>query len=40
MNKQLVEVENETLLNNLKEEYKYIQSKKNVLKDHNDLIKE
>jgi hypothetical protein len=34
------DVEKEALLNSLKEEYNLIQSKKNILKEHNEIIKE
>ncbi len=38
MNKE--EMDRETLLSSLKEEYNLIQSKKNLLKDNNEIIKE
>lgn len=34
------DVEKEAILNSLKEEYNLIQSKKNILKEHNEIIKE
>lgn len=33
-------IEKETTLNSLKEEYNLIQSKKGLLKEHNEIIKE
>jgi hypothetical protein len=38
--KDFYDPEKEATLNALKEEYNYIQSKKNIVKDHTEIIKE